>query len=214
MSRIPLPGAIVEDRIVAIFRGADTATAIARVASLVEVGVQVIEITLDSPQALRTIDHMRDAYSEATVGAGTVMNAGAASRAVAAGAEFIVSPVVDPGVIAAGHDGGVATVPGAYTPTEIQGAWDMGASAVKLFPAGAAGAGYVRSILAVLAVDLIVTGGIDAANARGFLDAGAVAVGVGGGLTGGSAEVIAERGTLLRRAVSDEVPVAIDEHPV
>ncbi len=158
---------LVEERFVAILRRPPDLDAAAE--ELVAAGVGVLEITLDTPGALEAIARWR---ARATVLAGTVRTQAEADAAVAAGAEALVSPTL----VLFQHK--VPHVPGAFTPTEVETAWQGGAPLVKLFPAGALGPGYVRSLLSPLAgVKLLATGGITAENARDFLDAGAVAVG-------------------------------------
>ncbi len=99
--------------------------------------------------------------------------------AVEAGAQFLVAPTYQEAVVERALELGVPCVPGALSPTEIDTAWQQGATFVKLFPAGAVGAGYLSAVLNPLKdVEILVTGGVDAASARSFLDAGAKAVGV------------------------------------
>ncbi len=116
------------------------------------------------------------------VGAGTVLTAAQAERAHAAGAEFIVAPNTNAGVLAycAQHD--LCSVPGAYTPTEIMNALDAGATLIKLFPAEL---GYFKAVRAPLnSVPFVTTGGVTPENAKDFIKAGAVAVGMGSALIG------------------------------
>jgi len=159
------------ERFVAVIRRAPDLDAVAE--ELVEAGIGVLEFTLDSPGALEAIARWR---GRATVLAGTVRTEAEATAAVEAGAAALVSPVLDPELVRNEHK--VPFVPGCFTASEIERAWRLGAPLVKLFPAGALGPGYVRSLLAPLAdVPLLVTGGITADNALDFLAAGAVAVG-------------------------------------
>jgi 2-dehydro-3-deoxyphosphogluconate aldolase / (4S)-4-hydroxy-2-oxoglutarate aldolase len=164
--------------------------------ALVAGGIRIVEITLDSDDALAAIERLR-ARPDLTVLAGTVRTPEDAEAAAAAGAEACVAPGLVPGTLARCLDLGVPPIPGALTPTEIETARALGAELVKLFPGSLAGPGYVRDLLAPLAgVELLVTGGVDASNARAFLDAGAVAVGVGSALTG-AADVESEARQLL-----------------
>jgi len=164
--------------------------------ALVAGGIRIVEITLDSDDALAAIERLR-ARPDLTVLAGTVRTPEDAEAAVAAGAEACVAPALVPGTVTRCLDLGVPPIPGTFTPTEIETARALGAELVKLFPGRLAGAGYVRDLLAPLAgVELLVTGGVDASNARAFLDAGAVAVGVGSALTG-AADVESEARQLL-----------------
>jgi 2-dehydro-3-deoxyphosphogluconate aldolase/(4S)-4-hydroxy-2-oxoglutarate aldolase len=171
---------IREERLVAILRRVPDVDR--RVEELVAVGVGVVEVTLDAPDALAAIERLRS-RGDVTVLAGTVRRPEQADAAAAAGAEAIVSPGLSHAVVSRARELGVPAIPGALTPTEIEAAWTAGAALVKLFPAGLGGPRYVRDVLAPLAdVPLLVTGGIDASNASAFLDAGAVAVGVGSAL--------------------------------
>jgi 2-dehydro-3-deoxyphosphogluconate aldolase/(4S)-4-hydroxy-2-oxoglutarate aldolase len=171
---------IREERLVAILRRVPDVDR--RVEELVAVGVGVVEVTLDAPDALAAIERLRS-RGDVTVLAGTVRRPEQADAAAAAGAEAIVSPGLSHAVVSRARELGVPAIPGALTPTEIEAAWTAGAALVKLFPAGLVGPRYVRDVLAPLAdVPLLVTGGIDSSNASAFLDAGAVAVGVGSAL--------------------------------
>jgi 2-dehydro-3-deoxyphosphogluconate aldolase/(4S)-4-hydroxy-2-oxoglutarate aldolase len=167
-------------RLVAILRRA--AEADAEVARLAVAGVRVVEITLDSDDALGAIERARR-RGDVTVLAGTVREPAQVDAAVSAGAEGIVAPSLSLAVLERAAALGAPSIPGALTPTEVETAWRAGAALVKLFPARLGGPRYVQDLLAPLAdVPLVATGGVDATNARAFLDAGAVAVGVGSGL--------------------------------
>ena len=166
------------------------------VEALLAGGIRILEVTLDSEDALATIERLR-ARPEVNVLAGTVRTPEQADAAAAAGAEGCVAPALVPEVVERCRELGVPAIPGALTPSEIEAARALGAELVKLFPAGAIGPGYVRDVLVPLAgVPLIVTGGVDPSNARQFIDAGAVAVGVGSALTG-SKDVEAEARRLV-----------------
>jgi 2-dehydro-3-deoxyphosphogluconate aldolase/(4S)-4-hydroxy-2-oxoglutarate aldolase len=168
------------ERIVAILRR--TPDVDAKIAAVVEAGLRIVEITLDSDDALGAIDRTRR-RGDVTVLAGTVRRRGQVDEAVAAGAEAVVSPAFSSEVIARARELGVPAIPGAFTPTEVEVAWAAGAALVKLFPANVGGPRYFRELLAPLRdVPLVATGGVDATNARAFLDAGAVAVGVASAL--------------------------------
>ena len=152
-------------------------------------GVRAFEITLDSPDALAGIAALTaspGAGSDALlVGAGTVMTIDEAAAALDAGARFLVMPHTDVRLVAWAAERGVPVFPGAMTPSEIVAAWNAGAAAVKIFPAGRLGPGFVREVRGPLArIPLVPTGGITAENAAAFIVAGAVAVGAGGWLTG------------------------------
>ena len=166
---------------VAILRCAEPARVGAEV---IEGGVDVVEVPLGVPGALSAISSLVARFPSALVGAGTVMTAANARAAVDAGARFLLSPVLRPDVIEAAHAAGVAAVPGAFTPTEIDACMRAGADLVKLFPTDRLAPADLRVLLAALPdAKLLPTGGISSANAAEWLAAGAVAVGVGGALT-------------------------------
>jgi len=144
-------------------------------------GVRAVEITLTVPRALDLIGELVGAFGDdLLVGAGTVLDVGACRRSVDGGAQFIVSPAFNAGVVDHCQRHGVLAVPGALTPTEVVRAWQHGADLVKLFPARVATPGYVRDLLGPLpAARLLPTGGIDEAGASAYLAAGAAAVGIG-----------------------------------
>lgn len=159
-------------RIVAILRHVpDMDGAIDRLA---DAGIELVEVTLDSEGALDAIARHPGCL------AGTVRTPVDVDAAVAAGAGAVVSPAFVPGVVERARELGVPAIPGALTPTEVEQAWQAGASLVKLFPGRLGGPSYVRDVLQPLSdVPLIVTGGVSAANAPEFLSAGATAVAAG-----------------------------------
>jgi 2-dehydro-3-deoxyphosphogluconate aldolase/(4S)-4-hydroxy-2-oxoglutarate aldolase len=169
------------ERVVAVLRRVPEVDSI--VERLLAGGVRIVEITLDSDDALATIEQLR-ARGDLTVLAGTVRTPEEAEAAAAAGAEACVAPALVPEMVERCRRLGVPAVPGALTPSEIEAARALGAELVKLFPGSLVGPGYVRDVLAPLTgVELIVTGGVDLSNARAFIEAGAGAVGVGSALT-------------------------------
>lgn len=182
--RVPLPLELELSRVLAIGRGLTTDALVAAVEPLAAGGIAAFEVTLDSPAALESVAALREvATGRLLVGAGTVITPDDAEAALEAGAQFLVAPGFDLGVVEAALDAAVPVFPGAMTPTEIAAAWAAGATAVKLFPAGQLGPAYLKAVLAPLAgVPIVATGGVDADNARTFRDAGAYAVAAGGGL--------------------------------
>ncbi len=194
MNRWTTCARIAERRCIGIIRAASADEAVSAGRALVDGGITIVEVAYTTPDATAAITALRSACPSATVGAGTVLDAAAAFAAVQAGAEFLVSPQVAGDVLRAGHRYGVAVFPGACTPTEISSAMELGADAVKLFPAASLGIGFLRAVSAALPqVPFIPTGGITAEDAPQWLEAGAVAVGVGGHLTSGDPAGIEER---------------------
>jgi 2-dehydro-3-deoxyphosphogluconate aldolase / (4S)-4-hydroxy-2-oxoglutarate aldolase len=170
------------ERIVAVLRRVPDVDSV--VEALVRGGIRIVEVTLDSDDALPTIERLR-AIPGITVLAGTVRTPEEAEAAAIAGAEACVAPALVPEMVERCRAVGLPAIPGALTPSELEAARALGVELVKLFPGSLLGPGYVREVLAPLAgVQLLVTGGVDLSNAREFIDAGAVAVGVGSALTG------------------------------
>ena len=106
-------------------------------------GLHTIEITMNTPGAAEMISVLRTNFHQLNVGAGTVCNMEDYEKAVAAGAQFIVTPIIDKAVIKTAVAQGIPIFPGAYTPTEIYRAWQLGASAVKIFPASQVGGQFI-----------------------------------------------------------------------
>lgn len=182
----PPPG-LVTGGVVAIARPltADTAPRVAD--ALVEGGVLAFEITLNDPvdAALRALESVATRSPGLAIGAGTVLSIEAATRALDAGATFLVMPHTDPELVAWAAARGIPSLPGAATPTEVLAAWRAGAAAVKVFPASVVGPAFVRELSGPFPdIPLVPSGGVTADNAGDFVRAGAVAVGVGGWLIG------------------------------
>lgn len=170
--------ALRRERVVAILRRLPEEVVDLTVEALLAAGLRTIEFTVESPGAHAAIARWR-ARDGVVVGAGTIRSADHVDAAVEAGAQFLVAPTYLPEVVERSLEAGVPVVPGAFTPTEIDTAWQQGATFVKLFPGAVAGPAYLRAVLAPLRdVEIVVTGGVDASTAAGFLEAGAVAVGV------------------------------------
>ena len=175
---------IARQKLVAIVRLDDLSIAAALLDALMDGGIRVIEFTLTNPQATATIAEMRArAGDEALIGAGSVITPQQVQAVADAGAQFVVSPVVKRDVMDACHALDLPTMPGAFTPSEIQQAWEWGAAAVKVFPANHLGMRYIKDVLAPLPhLRLMPTGGVNVENMREFLDMGAFALGVGSSL--------------------------------
>jgi 2-dehydro-3-deoxyphosphogluconate aldolase/(4S)-4-hydroxy-2-oxoglutarate aldolase len=172
--------------------------------ALAQGGFKALEFTLSGEGALQAIATARHALDNEThIGAGTVLTPLAVADVAAAGAEFIVTPVVNLQVITAAQRLGLPIACGAFTPTEIMTAKAAGADIVKLFPARLGGPQYVRDLLAPMPdLRLMPTGGVSAENAASYLEAGAVAVALGGNLV--SADDVANQlfAEITRRARS------------
>ena len=195
--------AVVRSGIVAILR-APTADYFASVGEvLVEAGITAVEVTLTSHGAIDALAGLRRQLpGSVAVGAGTVLTAEDAKAAVGAGAEFLVSPVLDVPLVASSP---VPFYPGTSTPTEMYEAHKAGAPLVKLFPAAGLGPRFLRDVRGPLPqLKVMPTGGIKIEDIADWLFAGAQAVGVGSPLVGdavigGSLTALAAR---ARHAVS------------
>ncbi|WP_317170459.1 bifunctional 4-hydroxy-2-oxoglutarate aldolase/2-dehydro-3-deoxy-phosphogluconate aldolase [Flammeovirga aprica] len=169
--------------IVGILRGVDETTLERIIPIYVQAGLSTIEITLNTPNALAFIEKLSAAYPDLNVGAGTVCDLEGLDKALEAGAQFIVTPIVDQEVIAKCKSLEIPVFSGALTPTEIYTAWKAGATAVKIFPCSQFGANYVKDIKAPLnEIKVLPTGGVDSKNIQSFFKAGAYGVGMGGSL--------------------------------
>jgi 2-dehydro-3-deoxyphosphogluconate aldolase / (4S)-4-hydroxy-2-oxoglutarate aldolase len=189
--------AIRARRVVAVLRRVAEPAVV--VQALREGGIGVVEITLDSPDALETIAGFRN-DPNLIVLAGTVRSVDDVYAAVDAGAQACVGPTLVPDVLDACREAGVPAIPGTLTPTEIETAWRLGAEMVKLFPAGRLGPEFVRDLRGPLGeIPVLATGGIDTSTALAFLRAGAAAVGVGSALVG-AADITATARDLVRSA--------------
>lgn len=147
-------------------------------------GVRVIEVTMTTPGALEVIRDAKKHYSNDTLfGAGSVLDSETARAAILAGADFVVAPTLNLEVIELCRRYGVPVIPGCFTPTEMQTAWEVGADMVKLFPASIGGPKLVKAILAPLPqLEIIPVGGVDLTTAADFIRNGSVALGVGSSL--------------------------------
>ena len=197
--------------IVVLRRVAPTERLVELVLSLADAGARIFEVTFDAPTAATDLVACREALGgtragAGLVGAGTIRTAAALDAACDAGADFVVSPLLDRAIVEAALRRGVPVIPGAFTPTEIDAAWRAGATFVKLFPASSVGPGHVRELRGPMPeVELIPTGGIDGSSGPAFLAAGAVAVGIGSAIVNASP---AERASILA-AVRGAAPVPV-----
>jgi 2-dehydro-3-deoxyphosphogalactonate aldolase len=171
--------------LVAIIRGVapDEAEAIGN--AIYEAGIRIIEVPLNSPDPLGSIEKLARKFGESMlVGAGTVLNAHQVADVKSAGGRIIVSPNANLAVVSATAAAGLVASPGYFTPTEAFAAIDAGATALKLFPAEAASPTVLKAQLAVIPkeIPVMVVGGVKPDNMRPWLDAGASGFGLGGGL--------------------------------
>lgn len=152
---------------------------------LAQNGIRVMEVTLNSANAREAIGALRQRFGDdLLIGAGTIRRASQVDEALAAGAQFIVSPNFDAASVARSQAANVLHLPGVATPTEAETAFAAGCSMLKLFPADVLGGpAYLRAIRAPLDdIAFVPTGGVEPDNAGEYRRAGAVALGLGGAL--------------------------------
>ncbi|MEO6540317.1 MAG: bifunctional 4-hydroxy-2-oxoglutarate aldolase/2-dehydro-3-deoxy-phosphogluconate aldolase [Ferruginibacter sp.] len=181
---------IQRDKIIAIVRGAKPEDVLRIATAVYEGGVKIIEVTMNSHNALSVIAQLSNAMgNHVLIGAGTVLNSSMAKEAIGAGAKFIISPSLDLKTIKITKQLGAVSIPGAYTPTEILSAHSNGADIVKVFPAGTS-AHYFRDLQGPFShIPMMPTGGISLGNIREFYEAGGVAFGIGTALVNTNLEV-------------------------
>jgi Entner-Doudoroff aldolase len=191
---------------IAILRLRDHARGVELGHALAGAGLRAIEVTLDHPDALRSLAALAAALpDDVLLGAGTVRRPEQVAQAAGAGARFVLSPHTDPAIVEATLAAGLEPVPGACTPTEVATALDAGARLVKLFPAGPLGPGYLKALLGPFrGTAFVPTGGIRHDELAPWLDAGAAAIGLGSDLVpgGGALDGVAERAAAVAAQVA------------
>jgi 2-dehydro-3-deoxyphosphogluconate aldolase/(4S)-4-hydroxy-2-oxoglutarate aldolase len=175
--------ALRAERVIALIRADSPAGLLGCAGALSEGGLNCIELTMTTPGAIGMAAELARELPHIVLGLGTVLDAGTAREAIKAGAQFIVTPIVRPDVVRACRESGVPVFCGAFTPTEIYAAWELGADVVKIFPSEFLGPAYIRSIKAPFpGIELLPTGGVTPETAGEFLRAGAFAVAAGSSL--------------------------------
>ncbi|KAA9089676.1 bifunctional 4-hydroxy-2-oxoglutarate aldolase/2-dehydro-3-deoxy-phosphogluconate aldolase [Microbacterium radiodurans] len=153
---------------------------------LVDAGVRSVEVTLTTPGTFDRLPALIERYrGAADIGVGTVTALDQLERVIDAGAPYAVTPITSATLVERAVAAGLPIVPGGLTPTELFASWSLGASAVKVFPAGQVAPGYVKDLRGPFpGIAVVPSGGVDLDGARAWLAAGAVAVSVGGPLLG------------------------------
>lgn len=179
-----LPEPIAAPGVVAICRGLEVQQVLVAARALREAGVRAVEVTLDSPDALRSIAQLAAVRQEGElVGCGTVLDLDGARAAVDAGAQFLVMPHTDPVLIAWAIARRLPVLPGVFTATEVVEARRSGATTVKWFPASAGGPAGLAALRGPFPdMQFVATGGIGQHDVDGYIRAGAAAVAMGGWL--------------------------------
>ncbi len=200
---------IMEAGVVAVIRTNSGAELVSICEAMVEGGITGVEITMTSPGAIEAIyEASKVLKGKAIIGAGSVLDPETARAAMLAGADFIVSPVLNLDVIELCKRYGKIVIPGAFSPTEILTAWQAGADVVKVFPATRLGPSFIKDIRGPLPqVRLTPTGGVNIDNLGDFLKAGAVFVGVGSALVS-KKDVAEQNWSALAKRAEDYVKAA------
>jgi 2-dehydro-3-deoxyphosphogluconate aldolase/(4S)-4-hydroxy-2-oxoglutarate aldolase len=183
---------ILEYKIIAIVRGVQPENVLRLAEAMYAGGIRLLEVTMNSADPLAVIKEVSAKMGDKMIiGAGTVLDAATARKAAAAGARFILSPILEPEVISTASELGVVSIPGAYTATEIYAAYKQGADMIKVFPATSAA--YIKDLSAPLPkMHLLPTGGITLENISDFQKAGAAGFGIGSALVDAKAAVTPE----------------------
>ena len=186
VTRVALPARTVESRLIVVARAQRAEDYDAVLDVLVDAGIRSVELTLTTPDTFGHFPRLLERFGDrADLGIGTVTSTDDLSRAIDAGAAYVVTPITSTELVAQAADAGVPIVPGGLTPTELFASWSAGASAVKVFPAGQVGPGYLKDLRGPFPdIVAVPSGGVDLAGAETWLAAGAVAVSVGGPLLG------------------------------
>lgn len=168
----------------AVIRMTETNKLLRVAEAIAEGGIPAIEVTMTVPGAIEMIEAVKQELgTDVLLGAGSVTTPEQARQVCEAGARFVVSPIFKEEVVEATRAEGAAALPGAFTPTEIQRAYEAGADFVKVFPASILGMKFVKAVRAPLPhLKLVPTGGVSLDNAGDWLRAGAAMVGVGSAL--------------------------------
>ena len=175
---------IINNKVIAVIRSTTSDDLSPFIDVIVESGINSIEITLTTPNALSIIKQLRLNYkSSILLGAGTVTDLDSAKKSLDAGAEFIVSPIYNFEVINYLKKNRFPIISGAFSPTEIYNSYDAGADMIKIFPANLLGIKNFKSLKIIAPkIPLMVTGGITTNNSREWLDSGADVLGIGSSL--------------------------------
>jgi len=172
---------IGETGIVPVIRAANPAEASRAVEAVCAGGISIVEITMTVPDAPRVLREVARANGDFLIGAGTVLNAKQAEICIDAGARFLVSPGMSSEVLRTAAKHGVLAIPGAFTPTEVMAARELGAEVIKIFPCGSGGGpSHIKALRAPFPdCRFIPTGCVTLNNAEEYFAAGAFALGIG-----------------------------------
>lgn len=184
MTREEIRNIIIQKKVVAVVRMKNPDQLLPVINALMKGGVTGIELTMTIPNALQSIETAAKEFGDdILLGVGSVTSSAVAEDAINAGAKFVVSPIYKPEVVDTVIKKNLVVIPGGFTPTEIQTAYEQGADFVKIFPADNLGMSFIKSIKAPLPhLNVIPTGGVTLDNAIDWINHGASAVGIGSAL--------------------------------
>ena len=213
--RPPASPALLRNPVIAVLRAEHADRYAPVIDSLVTGGITSIELTLSTPGALEELPRLLKRFRDsAEIGVGTVTRPEQARRAIDAGAAYIVTPVMDLATVRLCAESNIAVYPGGLTPTELLAGWNAGATAVKLFPASAVGAGYIGQLRGPFPdLQVIPSGGVGIADVPLWIEAGALAVSLGGPLlqdafTGGDPQQLIQRAREVSELAARPRPAA------
>lgn len=184
MTRKEVGNTILQRKAIAVVRMKNTDQLLKVINAILLGGVNIIELTMTIPNAIQAIVTANKEFGEnILLGVGSVINSKVAFDAINAGAKFVVSPIFKPEIVDTVNSLDKVVIPGGFSPTEIQTAFEQGADFVKIFPADNLGMSFINSIKAPLPhLKVIPTGGVTLNNAIDWINAGASAVGIGSAL--------------------------------
>ena len=206
MTHHGLGGYLEKSPIIAILRGIEPDAVVGVAEVLLQQGIRILEVPLNSPSPLKSIERLRGSIDgRGLCGAGTVFRAKEVKDVAAAGGQLIVSPNTDLSVIERTKALHMASIPGSMTPSEAFAGIHAGADALKIFPASTLGPGYFSALKAVIPahIGLVATGGVSASNIATYRAAGAMGFGIGSEIykPGDSPEVVADKAESLLRSM-------------
>ena len=176
---------IIDEGVMPVIRVASAAEAFEVAKAIHDGGISVVEVTMSVPGALEVMKEVTQKFGkEVLLGAGTILDPETARAALLSGAQFIVTPTLNPEVIRMCKRYSAVVIPGTLTPTEVLTAWEAGSDLVKVFPiAQVGGPAYIRALRGPLPhIPMVPTGGVNVQNAGEFIKAGAAAIAAGGEL--------------------------------
>lgn len=181
MTREEIRNTILQRKVVAVIRMKNPEQLLKVITAIMKGGVTGIELTMTIPNAIQSIETAAKEFGdEILLGVGSVIFPSIAIDAINAGAKFVVSPIYKPEIVSTVISQNMVVIPGGFTPTEIQTAYEQGADFVKIFPADNLGMSFIKSIKAPLPhLKVIPTGGVTLDNAIDWITNGASAVGIG-----------------------------------